>query len=178
MGSEFGQIDSADMPRPANHFAKMHLSYDQADNKGLKFKHLEMFELALNRTEAAVKWLQNPTYKILVKDEEAKVVIYARGGCVFALNFHPANTHDGYKVTVPADAKVAPELCVALNSEDVRFGGKETMPKTPAKLSSSNLKVVLPPRAALVLVPATSMSVVSADKLLLSDCDEIISLLA
>jgi len=175
MGSELGQIDSVDMPRSGNNYTDFKLPYGQADNKGLKFKHLEMFELCLNRTEAALRWLQAPAHTILVQDEEAKVLIYARGGCVFAFNFHPSATHDGYKVAVPNAVKLEPELCKVLTSEDVRFGGAETVPKTPAKLSTSILKVDLPPRSAIIYAPAASVSKLAEDKLLQCEVDAIMS---
>merc|ERR1719317_1705496 len=98
MGSEFGQVDSADMPRLGNGETQMSISYSSADDKGLKFKHLDAFDLCLNRTMGALDWLSDPKHTILLADEERKLLVYARGDCVFAFNFHPAEACFAWKV--------------------------------------------------------------------------------
>jgi 1,4-alpha-glucan branching enzyme len=173
MGTEIGQIDSVDMPRITNGHADFKLAFGQADDKGKKFKHLEFFELCLNRTEAVLKYLQAPAHTILVQDEEAKVLIYARGGCVFAFNFHPEKSHGAYPVTVSAKAQLGPEIVQVLNSEDKRFGGVEVA-KAGAKLSTSALKLAMPPRSAVIYAPAASAAALAGDKLLSADADSLI----
>merc|ERR1719401_723113 len=76
MGSETGQIDSPDLPRPANGNKDFSVDFASAENKGLKFKHLDLFDLCLNRTSAVLKWLSDSTHTELAKDEEAKVLVY------------------------------------------------------------------------------------------------------
>jgi len=171
MGTEFGQIDSVDMPRPANGLTKdkSRVCYELADDKGLKYKHLAGFELSLNRSSAACGWLLNSSHTILAEDEENKVLAYARGGCVFVFNFHPSQTLTEYRVEVPMEAKVARELIVALDTEDPRFGGSNAsvleVKKAP-KLNSGALKLTLKPRNAVVLVPAELAAGLLADPLL------------
>ncbi|OII75565.1 LPS glycosyltransferase [Cryptosporidium ubiquitum] len=59
MGSEFGNPDSFDLPRPNNDMdvSKMCCRWDLADNKSLKFKHLEFFNTILIRLEKSLNWI-------------------------------------------------------------------------------------------------------------------------
>ncbi|TRY49653.1 Glycosyl transferase, family 1 [Cryptosporidium tyzzeri] len=59
MGSEFGNPDSFDLPRPNNNMdnSKMCCKWDLADNKNLKFKHLEFFNTLLIRLEKFLSWI-------------------------------------------------------------------------------------------------------------------------
>ncbi|KAJ1611089.1 LPS glycosyltransferase, partial [Cryptosporidium canis] len=58
MGSEFGNPDSFDLPRPNNDMdgSRMCSRWDLADNKSLKFKHLEFFNTFLIRLEKFLNW--------------------------------------------------------------------------------------------------------------------------
>lgn len=62
MGSEFGNPDSFDLPRPNNDMddSKMCCRWDLADNKSLKFKHLEFFNTLLIRLEKFLNWTVRP----------------------------------------------------------------------------------------------------------------------
>ncbi|CAE8610854.1 unnamed protein product [Polarella glacialis] len=170
MGNEFGQIDSVDMPRAANGFNKEQalVAYALADDKGLKHKHLEMFELCLNRTGAALQWLKGAKHTVIVADEEAKVLAYARGGCIFVMNFHPSTCHEAYRLDLPKGLDVMRELSIFFDTEDPRFGGAASAPLLmPAgKVNSGLLQLRLPPRCGLVLGPATAAAALSADRLL------------
>jgi len=173
MGSELGQIDSPDLPRPANGYKDFTIDYASAENKGLKFKHLELFDLCLNRTSSALKWLADSTHTILAQDEEKKVLVYARGGCVFAFNFHPAETHAGYSVKIPTGVQVAKDLIVVLDSEIARFGGASGTSKPPSQAAGA-LTLTLPPRTGLVLGPGAAKTQLAADPLLQKDADSLI----
>ncbi|EEA05853.1 glycosyl transferase [Cryptosporidium muris RN66] len=58
MGSEFGNPDTFDFPRPNNNFnrSRSFCNWDLADNKGLKFKHIEFFNASLIRFEKLMNW--------------------------------------------------------------------------------------------------------------------------
>eukprot|EP00932_Pfiesteria_piscicida_P004284 SRR837773.14189.p2 GENE.SRR837773.14189~~SRR837773.14189.p2 ORF type:complete len:406 (+),score=143.73 SRR837773.14189:78-1220(+) len=173
MGSEFGQIDSPDPPRPGNGFTDFRIAYEAADDKALKFKHVEMFNLCLNRTEAILRWLEDPIHMTLVEDEEAKVLAYARGGCVFVFNFHPTVGHDEFMIAVPVGVEVAQDLEVVLDSHDKRFGGAGKGTRKPA-VARGKLSVALPPRTALVLAPAARAAALATDRWLSSAVDDLI----
>lgn len=82
--------------------------------------------MCLNRAEQALHWLSSPGHTVVVEDEQAKVLIFARGGCVFAFNFHPVAGYEAFRVNVPSDPeilRVDPRLFVALDTGEARFGG-------------------------------------------------------
>ncbi|KAF7456997.1 glycosyltransferase [Cryptosporidium felis] len=58
MGSEFGNPDSFDLPRPNNDLdvSRLRCRWDLADNKNLRFKHLEFFSTFLIRLEKFLNW--------------------------------------------------------------------------------------------------------------------------
>jgi len=173
MGSEIGQIESAELPGAVNNYKHMSLSYDSADNKGLKFKHLDMFNLCLNRTAAALKWLADSTHTILAQDEEAKVLAYVRGGCVFAYNFHPAETHKAYALALPVGVELDTDLLVALDTNELRFGGGGVRIPNPVQAKRS-LSITLPPRTGLVLAPAKARQALAADPLMQGPVDKVL----
>mmetsp|Transcript_126119 Transcript_126119/g.364984 ORF Transcript_126119/g.364984 Transcript_126119/m.364984 type:complete len:1445 (-) Transcript_126119:202-4536(-) len=172
MGSEFGQIDSTDMPRPGNGEREFSIAYDLASNKGLKFKHLEAFSLWVNRAEAMLRWLSVPTHKVLATDEERKVLAYSRGDCVFAFNFHPVDAAIDYEIKAPS---LASDLVVALDSEHARFGGPVGGAGCSGGVVKGALVLSLPPRSAVVLAPASARQQLAADPLLDRDADDLIS---
>jgi len=174
MGSEFGQIDSPDPPRPGNNFAEFKVSYNLAEDKGLKFKHLEMFTLCVNRAEAFLQWLTTPKTTVVAQDEEAKVLIYVRGSCVFAFNFHPSVAYDAYKAKLPAGVDVPEDLKVALDSNETRFGGAGPI-KTKPSLAKGTLTLQLPCRTALLLASSKGVETVLKDPLVkCADVDSVI----
>ncbi|KAK6587905.1 hypothetical protein RS030_81183 [Cryptosporidium xiaoi] len=61
MGSEFGNPDSFDFPRPNNNMdsSKLCCRWDLADNKNLRFKHIEFLNTFLVRIERILKWNNN-----------------------------------------------------------------------------------------------------------------------
>ena len=52
-------------------------------------------------------------------DEQAQVLVYERCGTVFAFNFSPTNSYDGYFVNTPSQGEYVP----VLSTDDEQFGG-------------------------------------------------------
>lgn len=155
MGTEFAQIDCTDMPRTGNGFNEecSRVKYELADNEELQFSRMEAFERQLNAAASEFQWLSCPKHEVLAQSEEDKVLVFARGCCVFAFNFHPSNELVDFGVTVPKDvAQTAPLQCV-LDTCNRCFGGSSTAPAA-WEASAVGLKLRLPPRAGLVLAPA------------------------
>jgi len=150
MGSEFAQIDGCDMPRNGNgHNDDLsRVKYELADNNVLRFSQMEAFEAAVNRTEAACKWLSAPGYKLIEQSEEKKVLAFARGGCVFVFNFNPVNKHSRYSIAVPKEIHNAAMLKCVLNTNDAKFGVPVAV--GAAEIKGNTITVDLPPRTALV----------------------------
>jgi len=152
MGSEFGQIDSVSLTPTGSGVRRFSIAYELADRRDLKFKHLEMFNLCMNRAEAVLNWLPDDSHRILEQNEVSKVLAYARGGCVFAFNFHPTEWREGYGIKIPHGSDVDRELFVALDTDEKRFGGSGSATKYPHRWGEY-LYITLLPRSALVLAP-------------------------
>mmetsp|Transcript_13633 Transcript_13633/g.30989 ORF Transcript_13633/g.30989 Transcript_13633/m.30989 type:complete len:1989 (-) Transcript_13633:86-6052(-) len=165
MGSEFGSTEAIDMPRAANGHKSARIPYEKADEKGLKYKHLEMFEMCLNKLEAKLHWLAASNQNVLVEDERAKVLACNRGNCVFVFNFHPTEKHTSYKVPARQGVTLPSALKLALSTDEVRFGGASKA-DGKATFKGSNLAVDLPPRTALVLVSSDAYPSIAADQAL------------
>ncbi|CAK9014954.1 unnamed protein product [Durusdinium trenchii] len=170
MGSEFGMVDPLDLPRPGNGHSKdkAYVPYSQAENTGLKYKHLDVFDVFLNRIGASLQWLQSPTHHVALADEEKKILCFVRSGCIFAINFHPCEGQTDFRIDLPKDVQIAREVVVALDTEDPRFGGENEKPllKPTQKFNTGLFKLNLPPRTGLVLAPLDRTEKALSDKLL------------
>ncbi len=120
MGNEFGHPEWIDFPREGNgwsyHYCRRQWSL--VDNPRLRYSELNDFDKAM------IDLLKNSN--ILDKapinhwmHEDDKIIIYSKGDYVFAFNFHPFKSFDGYFVPVPK----AGEYEVVLSSDDGGFGG-------------------------------------------------------
>lgn len=169
MGSEFGHAGAQDLPRPANGMNGAAVAYADAEATGMKYKHLEMFALCLNRAESVLGWLADPVQTVLAKEDEKGLLVFQRGGCVFAFNFHPTAACKGQPVALPNGGNPR-ELRVALDTNDGRFGGDApaNLAKKPSALrvpacTASGLVLDLQPRCGLVLAPAASAAKLCTD---------------
>eukprot|EP00929_Paragymnodinium_shiwhaense_P042980 TRINITY_DN22156_c0_g2_i1.p1 TRINITY_DN22156_c0_g2~~TRINITY_DN22156_c0_g2_i1.p1 ORF type:complete len:1969 (-),score=563.19 TRINITY_DN22156_c0_g2_i1:210-6116(-) len=172
MGTDVGQIDAVDMPRAANGWNsdKARIAYDLADNKELRFKTFQTFELFVNRLEAVLGWLLKADSKVVKVDEAAKILAYVRGGCLFVYNFHPGSVAKEYRVPVAgADIAIDDKLFLALDSNDVRFGGDAALKAgaAPVQVRGGAITVpLLPARTALVYAPGKFLDAWKGDKVL------------
>jgi len=158
MGSEFGHLEPIDMPRPANQFSsyKARISYDSADNKALRYKHLQMFDMFVNVMAMALQWFMHPTGPILVQDNDRKLIAFERASCLFVFNFHPTESCQDYSIT-SSDRPFPSDLMCVLDTSEERFGGSAA-PQTRINASSGTVKASLAPRTAVVLAPAAAAS--------------------
>ncbi|CDJ53637.1 glycan synthetase, putative [Eimeria brunetti] len=157
MGNEFAHPDGLDLPRPANHFsmAKAFRRWNLAENPALKFTQCELFDCCLNHWESIFGW-QSATHLYVVKcDEEAQVVVLERGECLFAFNFHPHNSYEGFHVGCMYNEPMR----LFLDSDERRFGGfgrlipKTQHPVTEAKDSRPHsVRIYLPSSTCAVYV--------------------------
>ncbi len=153
MGNEFGHPEWIDFPREGNgwsyHYCRRQWSL--VDNENLRYRELNDFDKAmvgllkngnLLTKKAECKWLH----------EDDKIIIFAKGDYVFAFNFHPTKSFDGYFIPV---SKIG-EYEIVLSSDDGVFGGFSRVDTahtykaitTPAKWRGFNC--YLPNRTAIV----------------------------
>lgn len=91
LGNEFGHPEWLDFPRAGNnnsyHYARR--QWNILDDKLLRYKFLNEFDVCLQNLEEKYGWLHAPQAYISLKHEGDKVVVFERAGLVFVLNFHP-----------------------------------------------------------------------------------------
>ena len=120
MGNEFGHPEWLDFPREGNgwsyHYCRRQWSL--ADDENLRYRELNDFDKAM------VKLLKKE--KLLTKSakcewlhQDDKVIIYSEGDTVFAFNFHPTKSFDGYFIPVEKSGTYK----VILSTDDGTFGG-------------------------------------------------------
>ena len=153
MGNEFGHPEWIDFPREGNgwsyHYCRRQWSL--VDNDALRYCELNDFDKAM------VKLLKEE--KILAKKPENKwihqndkILIYTKGNVVFAFNFHPTKSFDGYFIPVEKEGTYE----IILSSDDGTYGGfnrvdttyKYKAERTPADWVG--FQCYLPSRSAIV----------------------------
>ena len=120
MGNEFGHPEWIDFPREGNgwsyHYCRRQWSL--VDNPKLRYCELNDFDKAMVKLlkeedllskEAVNRWTH----------QDDKILIYTKGDFVFAFNFHPTKSFDGYFIPVGK----AGNYGIVLSSDDGKFGG-------------------------------------------------------
>ncbi len=121
MGNEFGHPEWIDFPREGNgwsyHYCRRQWSL--VDNKALRYEELNNFDkamISLIKKErlmgklAESRWLDNGD----------KIIMYNKGDVIFAFNFHPSGSFEGYFVPVLKEG----DYKVILTTDQGDFGGE------------------------------------------------------
>ena len=126
MGNEFGHPEWIDFPREGNGWSYFYCrrQWHLTDDKSLKYHYLQDFDKEMvSLTKDSKIFAKSP--KCLFIDNEKKVIVYERAGLIFALNFHPTNSYEGYWLTVSGKGKYK----VVMSSDDGTFGGYDRISK-------------------------------------------------
>ncbi len=153
MGNEFGHPEWIDFPREGNgwsyHYCRRQWSL--ADDPSLKYQFLENFEKDMVAAAKKHRILSSRDRQLRLHRDE-KVLVYKKGGCIFAFNFHPTCSYEKCFIPVPH----AGSYRVFLSTDDHRFGGQGriahglyTAQKQPD--GSIGFYLYLPSRTALLL---------------------------
>ncbi len=120
MGNEFGHPEWIDFPREGNGWSYFYCrrQWHLADDPNLKYEYLQNFDKAMIALSKDNR-LQTKKTKLLAGDPTGQVIIYERGGFVFAYNFSPVNHYVDYMLTVP----FAGDYKVVMSTDESRFGG-------------------------------------------------------
>ena len=120
MGNEFGHPEWIDFPREGNgwsyHYCRRQWSL--VDNPDLRYGELQEFD----RHMVALLKKGNLIGKENISlwyDQENKIIIYSKGGKIFAFNFNPTQSFEGYFVPTGINGKFKAEF----TSDESRFGG-------------------------------------------------------
>ena len=156
MGNEFGHPEWIDFPREGNgwsyHYCRR--QWHLVDDGTLRYRHLNNFDKELISLTKRRR-IFNHTPEPLFIDEQAQVLVYKRGNLIFAVNFNPNQSFDGYFIPTNKGGKYQ----IVLSSDDRAFGGFDrinTQMSYPVKLSDNGtfgFQTYLPARTALCFAP-------------------------
>ena len=152
MGNEFGHPEWIDFPREGNGWSYFYArrQWSLSDNPDLRYGELRDFDRAMIHLFAENNILTERPVQLYV-DEARKVLIFARGCFIFALNFHPSESVADFKFPAPAG-----EYRQVLDTDAPAFGGfgrndESTAHFTVRDNDCDTLSLYLPSRSAIVL---------------------------
>ncbi len=157
MGNEFGHPEWIDFPRAGNNnsywYARRQWSLVEDDT--LRYKDLNAFDRAMQHLDATHRLLADENIQLLFIHEEAKQIVYTRGGLVFAFNFHPNASVTDWRIPVPERA----DYRLILNTDDTVYGGHGAVEgvhypwqNVEMEGQAQSIQLYVPARSAQVLV--------------------------
>ena len=154
MGNEFGHPEWIDFPREGNgwsyHYCRRQWSL--AENPFLRYGQLQAFDQAM----IGMLRRERLTGKKIAGDwrhGDDKVMVYQKGKVVFAFNFHPTKSFEGYFIPV----EELGDYQVILTTDDGVFGGYDNIDKSYRYVAQTlpdgrkGIYCYLPTRTAVVL---------------------------
>jgi 1,4-alpha-glucan branching enzyme len=162
MGNEFGHPEWIDFPRAGNNWSYRYArrQWHLADDPGLKYRRLACFDRAMIRMARQTGLFDTLLPELVHVHQEDKVLAFRRSGLLLAFNFHPETSFTEYALPV----EKAGRYRMLLNTDDGCFGGHERLvpgqchdawPLSGTDGAGWQVRLYLPSRSALVLVPAT-----------------------
>lgn len=154
MGNEFGHPEWIDFPREGNGWSYFYCrrQWHLVDDELLRYKHLNKFDISMVSVAKKRRVLSGKIQCLFI-DADKQVLVYKRGGLIFAFNFSPFNSYDGYHI--PTSKKA--DYKVVLSTDDSEFGGFERVDKDTVYTASYEskgqygFKIYLPSRTAICL---------------------------
>ena len=152
MGNEFGHPEWIDFPREGNgwsyHYCRRQWSL--AENPELKYQYLRSFDREMVKLAKKNRILQSRDLQRRLDNRE-KILVYEKGSCVFAFNFHPENSYTD--CWIPVDLG---KYQVVMSTDDFQFGGQGrihylTYEAVEQPDGGTGFRLYLPSRTAVVL---------------------------
>ena len=164
MGNEFGHPEWIDFPRAGNNDSYHHArrQWHLVDDDTLRYQHLNAFDAAMQQLDAQFHLLTDTDVQFIFIHEEAKQLVYARGGLVFVFNFHPTASYRDWRIPVPEPA----DYRVILNTDEIGYGGQghvaadarypwqDISMDGPLTGKTQSIQTYVPARSAQVLAPS------------------------
>ncbi|MBP3705070.1 MAG: alpha amylase C-terminal domain-containing protein, partial [Clostridia bacterium] len=161
MGNEFGHPEWIDFPREGNGWSYQHCrrQWSLADNNDLRYTYLNEFDKVMISHAKRQRMLNGTPQQLLISQPD-KTLIYERNSLVYAFNFHPTNSLNGYFIPVPVEGRYQ----VILTTDEYNFGGQNRIAiphiyeakRQPDANNQIGFRVYLPSRTAMVLKPIRS----------------------
>ena len=112
---------------------------------------MQDFEKAAVKLCKQVRLLGSPQHSLMV-DNARKLLAYGKKDLIFAFNFHPTRSYEGYQIPVTE----AGDYQVVLSTDDFRFGGQGRVHHLTYRAEIQpdgrlGFKLYLPNRTAVVL---------------------------
>ncbi len=120
MGNEFGHPEWIDFPREGNGWSHFYCrrQWSLADSPFLKYSYLNEFDRAMLTLINKGDLLKKAPRSLYI-DKEKQVLVYERGGYIFAFNFSPTRAYEGYRIPVFTRGKYK----AVLSTDEIEFGG-------------------------------------------------------
>ena len=148
MGNEFGHPEWIDFPREGNGWSYKYArrQWSLADNPDLRYAALRRFDSSMIHYVKREKVLDG-TLRELYVDESRKVLIFSRGNSIFAFNFNPTASFEGFSFAAPDG-----EYAMAFSSDESEYDGFSRLGVGEKHQTVDGLlSLYLPSRVALVL---------------------------
>ncbi|MBQ9476008.1 MAG: alpha amylase C-terminal domain-containing protein [Bacteroidales bacterium] len=148
MGNEFGHPEWIDFPREGNGWSYKYArrQWSLADNPDLRYGCLEKFDEAMISLARREDLLSSYAESIF-NDEDKKLLVFRRKDIIFAFNFHPSASFEGYGIEAGRG-----EYQIILCSDNVEFDGFGRLQRDEKHTTVDNtLYLYLPSRCAVVL---------------------------
>ena len=154
MGNEFGHPEWIDFPREGNGWSHFYCrrQWSLADSPFLKYSYLNEFDRAMIGLVNESGLLKKAPRSLFV-DKEKQVLVYERGGYIFAFNFSPTNAYEGYRIPTVTRGKYK----AVLSTDEIQFGGygristEYVYTATAGKGEQPSFLIYLPARTAVCL---------------------------
>ncbi|MBR2901305.1 MAG: alpha amylase C-terminal domain-containing protein [Clostridia bacterium] len=153
MGNEFGHPEWIDFPREGNgwsyHYCRR--QWNLVDNDLLRYCELNDFDKAMINLITSEDLLEKPAESRWLHQDD-KIIMYNKGDVIFAFNFHPEKSFDGYFVPVLEEG----DYKVIMSTDDGVFGGFDRVDKEYIYKAETTpddwkgFKCYLPSRSAIV----------------------------
>ena len=161
MGNEFGHPEWIDFPREGNGWSYKYCrrQWRLTQDSTLRYEYLLNFDKEMIKLQNDYDILSVSPVSCYI-DEEKQVLVYERAGLIFAFNFSPTNSYEGYPLrNIPVG-----KYSVILSTDEERFGGFNRIDKNYVyvteglKDGSIGFKIYLPARCGICLKKATKKS--------------------
>lgn len=157
MGNEFGHPEWIDFPREGNAWSYRYArrQWYLSNDPGLKYQFLARFDRDMIALARKCRLLEAGKPALLHEHSADKVIVFERGGLLFAFNFHGAVSHVDYPIRVSPG-----KYRMIFDSDSRAYGGQGrlhpgqhhlTMPETGEHPMHHFIRLYLPTRTVVVL---------------------------
>ncbi|MBK1833792.1 alpha-amylase family glycosyl hydrolase [Roseibacillus ishigakijimensis] len=150
IGNEFGHPEWLDFPREGNNWSYKYArrQWSLADNPELKYGGLQNFEAALLKLVRDHRVLEAAPAQLLNIDQDNLSIQFERANLLFALNFHPHHSIEGYQFPTHLPGSYRH----LLDTDQAEFEGHQRLAAgTTHEAPEGTISIYLPARCGVIL---------------------------